>query len=308
MKKFIGSVLATTLILGGCSTMENESKKDTKTETKSVPEEMEASKYVGQGFQPLAEKDAIEFAKKHKDKIAKRGEQFFMDNFGLKVKATNVVGSGKGVEVFVHCDDHDIVFNASIPFDKSIIDSDSSIKSEDKGDDMSTLVGTVLSGFEYRAQKEKYDNLYKFFKDNEEKYQYTGFTKEAINKTQNSGYENEYFYITTIPYNLTEYRDYFEPLLNRSNSEFSKEMSNVKKQLKDKSKVSLTTTLFSKKKNYTKKNNSENVIEMAEEIKKEKDIPNEIDLSIQFSDNRINTIKPNYSSKDNSEYGVFDNE
>ncbi|HDA0864952.1 TPA: DUF1672 domain-containing protein, partial [Staphylococcus aureus] len=291
-----------------CSAMENESKKDTKTETKSVPEEMEASKYVGQGFQPPAEKDAIEFAKKHKDKIAKRGEQFFMDNFGLKVKATNVVGSGKGVEVFVHCDDHDIVFNASIPFDKSIIDSDSSIKSEDKGDDMSTLVGTVLSGFEYRAQKEKYDNLYKFFKDNEEKYQYTGFTKEAINKTQNSGYENEYFYITTIPYNLTEYRDYFEPLLNRSNSEFSKEMSNVKKQLKDKSKVSLTTTLFSKKKNYTKKNNSENVIEMAEEIKKEKDIPNEIDLSIQFSDNRINTIKPNYSSKDNSEYGVFDNE
>ncbi|HAR5002278.1 TPA: DUF1672 domain-containing protein [Staphylococcus aureus] len=301
-------ILIATLLLSGCSAMESESKKDTKTETKSVSEEMEASKYVGQGFQPPAEKDAIEFAKKYKDKIAKRGEQFFMDNFGLKVKATNVVGSGDGVEVFVHCDDHDIVFNASIPFDKSIIDSDSSIKSEDKGDDMSTLVGTVLSGFEYRAQKEKYDNLYKFFKDNEEKYQYTGFTKEAINKTQNSGYENEYFYITTIPYNLTEYRDYFEPLLNRSNSEFSKEMSNVKKQLKDKSKVSLTTTLFSKKKNYTKKNNSENVIEMAEEIKKEKDIPNEIDLSIQFSDNRINTIKPNYSSKDNSEYGVFDNE
>ncbi|AMV82540.1 DUF1672 domain-containing protein [Staphylococcus aureus] len=301
-------ILIATLLLSGCSAMESESKKDTKTETKSVSEEMEASKYVGQGFQPPAEKDAIEFAKKHKDKIAKRGEQFFMDNFGLKVKATNVVGSGDGVEVFVHCDDHDIVFNASIPFDKSIIDSDSSIKSEDKGDDMSTLVGTVLSGFEYRAQKEKYDNLYKFFKDNEEKYQYTGFTKEAINKTQNSGYENEYFYITTIPYNLTEYRDYFEPLLNRSNSEFSKEMSNVKKQLKDKSKVSLTTTLFSKKKNYTKKNNSENVIEMAEEIKKEKDIPNEIDLSIQFSDNRINTIKPNYSSIDNSEYGVFDNE
>ncbi|HCV2115249.1 TPA: DUF1672 domain-containing protein [Staphylococcus aureus] len=301
-------ILIATLLLSGCSAMESESKKDTKTETKSVSEEMEASKYVGQGFQPPAEKDAIEFAKKHRKEFEKVGEQFFKDNFGLKVKATNVVGKDDGVEVFVHCDDHDIVFNASIPFDKSIIDSDSSIKSEDKGDDMSTLVGTVLSGFEYRAQKEKYDNLYKFFKDNEEKYQYTGFTKEAINKTQNSGYENEYFYITTIPYNLTEYRDYFEPLLNRSNSEFSKEMSNVKKQLKDKSKVSLTTTLFSKKKNYTKKNNSENVIEMAEEIKKEKDIPNEIDLSIQFSDNRINTIKPNYSSKDNSEYGVFDNE
>ncbi|HDP2792603.1 TPA: DUF1672 family protein, partial [Staphylococcus aureus] len=110
-------ILIATILLSGCSTANNESN----NETKSVPEEMEASKYVGQGFQPPAEKDAIEFSKKHKDKIAKRGEQFFMDNFGLKVKATNVVGSGDGVEVFVHCDDHDIVFNASIPFDKSII-------------------------------------------------------------------------------------------------------------------------------------------------------------------------------------------
>ncbi|WP_078161133.1 DUF1672 family protein [Staphylococcus aureus] len=151
-------ILMATILLSGCSTTNNESNK----ETKSVPEEMEASKYVGQGFQPPAEKDAIEFAKKHKDKIAKRGEQFFMDNFGLKVKATNVIGSGDGVEVFVHCDDHDIVFNASIPFDKSIIDSDSSLRSKDKGDDMSTLVGAVLSGFEYRAQKEKYDKLYNF--------------------------------------------------------------------------------------------------------------------------------------------------
>ncbi|HDI0329611.1 TPA: DUF1672 family protein, partial [Staphylococcus aureus] len=117
-------ILIATILLSGCSTTNNESN----NETKSVPEEMEASKYVGQGFQPPVEKDAVEFAKKHKDKIAKRGEQFFMDNFGLKVKATNVVGSGDGVEVFVHCDDHDIVFNASIPFDKSIIDSDSSLR------------------------------------------------------------------------------------------------------------------------------------------------------------------------------------
>ena len=62
------------------------------------------------------------------------------------------------------------------------------------GDDMSMMVGTVLSGFEYRAQKEKYDNLYKFFKENEKKYQYTGFTKEAINKTQNVGYKMNILY------------------------------------------------------------------------------------------------------------------
>ncbi|CAC8081386.1 lipoprotein [Staphylococcus aureus] len=60
-------ILMATILLSGCSTTNNESNK----ETKSVPEEMDASKYVGQGFQPPAEKDAIEFAKKHKDKIAK---------------------------------------------------------------------------------------------------------------------------------------------------------------------------------------------------------------------------------------------
>ncbi|WP_256062026.1 DUF1672 family protein, partial [Staphylococcus aureus] len=129
-----------------------------------------------------------------------------------KVKATNVLGSGDGLELFLHCDDHDIVFNAIIPFYKSIIDSNSSLRSEDKGYDMITLVGTVLSCFEYRAQKENYDNLYKFFKDNEKKYQHTGFTKKAMNQTHNSGYENEYFYIVENIPTLQEYRKYYEPL------------------------------------------------------------------------------------------------
>ncbi|MCO6061139.1 DUF1672 domain-containing protein, partial [Pseudomonas sp. MOB-449] len=124
-------ILIATLLLSGCSTTNNESNK----ETKSVPEEMEASKYVGQGFQPPAEKDVVEFAKKHKDKIAKRGEQFFMDNFGLKVKATNVVGKDDGVEVYVHCEDHGIVFNASLPLYKDDIKQKGSMRSNDNGDD-----------------------------------------------------------------------------------------------------------------------------------------------------------------------------
>ncbi|HDB7926533.1 TPA: DUF1672 domain-containing protein [Staphylococcus aureus] len=295
MKKFIGSVLAMTLILGGCSTMENESSKDTNTETKSVPEEMEASKYVGQGFQPPAEKDAIEFAKKHKDKIAKRGEQFFMDNFGLKVKATNVVGSGDGVEVYVHCDDHDIVFNASIPFDKSIIDSDSSLRSEDKGDDMSTLVGTVLSGFEYRAQKEKYDNLYKFFKDNEEKYQYTGFTKEAINKTQNSGYENEYFYIVANIPTLQEYRKYYEPLIKKNNLDFKKGMKDARRGVGYKAEIELYTTLFSKSRNFSKDKKLDDAIDLSESVKKLNLNLENTKIFLQLTKSTINTKQVNYS-------------
>ncbi|HCY5901668.1 TPA: DUF1672 domain-containing protein [Staphylococcus aureus] len=284
-------ILIATILLSGCSTTNNESN----NETKSVPEEMEASKYVGQGFQPPAEKDAVEFAKKHKDKIAKRGEQFFMDNFGLKVKATNVVGSGDGVEVFVHCDDHDIVFNASIPFDKSIIDSDSSLRSEDKGDDMSTLVGTVLNGFEYRAQKEKYDNLYKFFKENEKKYQYTGFTKEAINKTQNSGYENEYFYIVANIPTLQEYRKYYEPLIKKNNLNFKKGMKQARKGVGYKAAIEVHTTLFSRSSNFSKDKKLDDVIDLSESTKKLHLNFENTKIFLQLAKSTISTNRVNYS-------------
>ncbi|WP_103186312.1 DUF1672 domain-containing protein [Staphylococcus aureus] len=304
MKKFIGSVLATTLILGGCSTMENESKKDTKTETKSVPEEMEASKYVGQGFQPPAEKNAIEFAKKHRKEFEKVGEQFFKDNFGLKVKATNVVGKDDGVEVYVHCEDHSIVFNASLPLYKDAIHQKGSMRSNDNGDDMSMMVGTVLSGFEYRAQKEKYDNLYKFFKENEKKYQYTGFTKEAINKTQNVGYKNEYFYITYSSRSLKEYRKYYEPLIRKNDKEFKEGMERARKEVNYAANTDAVATLFSTKKNFTKDNTVDDVIELSDKLYNLKNKPDKSTITIQIGKPTINTKKAFYDDNRPIEYGV----
>ncbi|CAC8578270.1 DUF1672 domain-containing protein [Staphylococcus aureus] len=304
MKKFIGSVLATTLILGGCSTMENESKKDTKTETKSVPEEMEASKYVGQGFQPPAEKNAIEFAKKHRKEFEKVGEQFFKDNFGLKVKATNVVGKDDGVEVYVHCEDHGIVFNASLPLYKDAIHQKGSMRSNDNGDDMSMMVGTVLSGFEYRAQKEKYDNLYKFFKENEKKYQYTGFTKEAINKTQNVGYKNEYFYITYSSRSLKEYRKYYEPLIRKNDKEFKEGMERARKEVNYAANTDAVATLFSTKKNFIKDNTVDDVIELSDKLYNLKNKPDKSTITIQIGKPTINTKKAFYDDNRPIEYGV----
>ncbi|HDA5129002.1 TPA: DUF1672 domain-containing protein [Staphylococcus aureus] len=291
-------ILTATLLLSGCSAMNNESKKDTNTETnteiKSVPEEMEASKYVGQGFQPPAEKDAIEFAKKQSKEFEKVGEQFFKDNFGLKVKATNVVGKDDGVEVYVHCEDHGIVFNASLPLYKDAIHQKGSMRSNDNADDMSMMVGTVLSGFEYRAQKEKYDNLYKFFKENEEKYQYTGFTNEAINKTQNVGYQNEYFYITYLSRNLKEYRKYYEPLIHKNDKEFKEGMQRARKELNYTANTDAVSTLFSTKKNFTKDNTVDDVIELSNKLKDKPNMPQKSQVTIQLGKPSINTKKPFY--------------
>ncbi|HDH4337440.1 TPA: DUF1672 domain-containing protein [Staphylococcus aureus] len=278
--------------------MENESKKDTNTETKSVPEEMEASKYVGQGFQPPAEKDAIEFAKKHRKEFEKVGEQFFKDNFGLKVKATNVVGKDDGVEVYVHCEDHGIVFNASLPLYKDAIHQKGSMRSNDNGDDMSMMVGTVLSGFEYRAQKEKYDNLYKFFKENEKKYQYTGFTKEAINKTQNSGYENEYFYIVANIPTLQEYRKYYEPLIKKNNLNFKKGMKQARKGVGYKAAIEVHTTLFSRSSNFSKDKKLDDVLDLSESTKKLHLNFENTKIFLQLAKSTISTNRINYSDNE----------
>ncbi|HCY1477808.1 TPA: DUF1672 domain-containing protein [Staphylococcus aureus] len=293
-------ILIATLLLSGCSTTNNESN----NETKSVPEEMEASKYVGQGFQPPAEKDAIEFAKKHRKEFEKVGEQFFKDNFGLKVKATNVVGKDDGIEVYVHCDDHGIVFNASLPLYKDAIHQKGSMRSNDNGDDMSMVVGTVLSGFEYRAQKEKYDNLYKFFKENEKKYQYTGFTKEAINKTQNVGYKNEYFYITYSSRSLKEYRKYYEPLIQKNDKEFKEGMERARKEVNYAADTDAVATLFSTKKNFTNDNTEDDVIELSDKLYNLKNKPDKSTITIQIGKPTINAKKAFYDDNRPIEYGV----
>ena len=124
----------------------------------------------------------------------------------------------------MHCDDHDIVFNASIPFDKESIHEKGSMRSHDNSDDMSNMVGTVLSGFEYRAQKR---NMITFTSSLTiiKKYQYTGFTKEAINKTQNTGYQNEYYYLVGDIPTLKEYRKYYEPLINKNEKILNKALN-----------------------------------------------------------------------------------
>lgn len=269
MRKLISTIIVSTLLIGGCSTVHKEAKHS----SQSIPEEVPASQYKGQGFQPVAEKSAIAHAKKHREEYEKLGEQFFKDNFSLNVKATNVVGSGDGVEVYVHCDDHDIVFNASILFDKEAIHEEGSMRSNDNGDTMSDMVGTVLSGFEYRANKEKMDNLEKYLKDKEDKYHYTGFTDEAITKTQNIGYQNNYFYITTSSTKLRDYRKHFEPLIKESNDDFRKHMKQLKSKKDTYINTEITTTLFSTLDEYDEKIIRKNSISMAKEIRKEPSIP-----------------------------------
>ncbi|UXR45084.1 DUF1672 domain-containing protein [Staphylococcus simulans] len=78
-----------------------------------------------------------------------------------------MVGSGKGAEVFVHCNDHDIVFNSSIVIATDSLGYKGSACAKGESDDLSTQIGKVVSGFDYKANKKEYDELYQYFKDNQ---------------------------------------------------------------------------------------------------------------------------------------------
>ncbi|MEZ2017293.1 DUF1672 family protein, partial [Staphylococcus aureus] len=68
------------------------------------------------------------------------------------------------------------------------------------------------------------------------------------------------------------------------------------------------TTLFSTKDNYTKDNTIDEMIDFSEVLKKKKNIPHDLNVSLQITDKYINSARPSYSKKDSIEVGVFNHE
>ncbi|HDG2431289.1 TPA: DUF1672 family protein, partial [Staphylococcus aureus] len=157
-------------------------------------------------------------------------------------------------------------------------------------------------------QKEKYDNLYKFFKENEKKYQYTGFTKEAINKTQNVGYQNEYFYITYLSRNLKEYRKYYEPLIHKNDKEFKEGMQKARKKLNYTANTNTVATLFSTNDERNRKEKINNVIDLSEKIERTKDMPIKNTITTQLGNKLIGTKKARFDDKKVVSFGAFEDE
>ena len=56
MKKICSTIIISTLLLGGCHNLNN-------SFTNKVPDTMPVNEYKGQGFQPPADKKAIELVK-----------------------------------------------------------------------------------------------------------------------------------------------------------------------------------------------------------------------------------------------------
>ncbi|MCY1620904.1 DUF1672 family protein [Staphylococcus pettenkoferi] len=295
-KQLLIALLISSIFLNGC---------EKKKQENSVPNFMPAQKYKGQGFGEDGDKELKELIKKHRKEYEHRGEQFYRDNFHLNVKATNVIAEHDVITVFVHCNDRDICFNASISLGKNSYKEHSSMRSYDDGDAMSDIVSPVIAGFEYRFQKEKYDNLYHFLDKNKNKYQYTGYTKEAVLKTRSIGYQNEYFYIPGHPITISQYNQYFEPLLNLDKKSYKEQFKQSKKAIHNLAKNDLITTLYSTRKNYTRKNNHSTALKMVNELESKKSsLPKNTDISLEFHSNKLQPKSPKWGNQYTTSYDI----
>ena len=71
MRKLISTIIVSTLLIGGCSTVHKEAKHS----SQSIPEEVPASQYKGQGFQPVAEK-CYRTLRKHREEYENLANNF----------------------------------------------------------------------------------------------------------------------------------------------------------------------------------------------------------------------------------------
>ncbi|HGZ8805988.1 TPA: DUF1672 family protein, partial [Staphylococcus aureus] len=110
----------------------------------------------------------------------------------------------------------------------------------------------------------------------------------AINKTQNNGYENEYFYIVANIPTLQEYRKYYEPLIKKNNLNFKKGMKEARKGVGYKAEIEVHTTLFSKSSNFSKDKKLDDVIDLSENTK----------IFLQLAKSTISTNRVNYSDNE----------
>ncbi|MCY1569704.1 DUF1672 family protein [Staphylococcus pettenkoferi] len=273
-----------------------------------VPDRMPAQEYKGQGYKddPHVDRKSIHFAKKHRKSFEKSAIRFFKDNFSLNVKVTKFAPIKDGAIVYIHCDDHDIQFNASLSLAQDDIDEDKSMKVNEDGDNIANMLEHVLTGFEYRAHKKQYDHLYNYLNKNKDKYHYTGYTKEAIVNTQADGYANEYFYICYTPEQLSTYKKYYEPLIKMNQKDFEEGMKRARKATHYEAKPEVVTTLFSTKKESSEKYNFKMATQIAKSIEKNNtNMPTTSSIDVMYTGNQIRTQKPYWGGQNSSSYQIF---
>ncbi|MDN6232813.1 MAG: DUF1672 domain-containing protein [Staphylococcus simulans] len=132
-----------------------------------------------------------------------------------------------------------------------------------------------------------------------------------MNKTQESGYQNEFFWISGYPIDLAQYDKYYKPLIQMNQKEFSKKYHQARYNATGGvTKTHLITTFFDKKEAFSKNKEGYKLPEIAEDIKRNNLGPfkNIIDIKLTYTNNKITTYDGTSDGNNEMSYGVYDEE
>jgi hypothetical protein len=200
-KKLIISSMGLSLMLGGCSDMNNAGiEKETEKQTAAQQEQQTENVYVsvqdykGEGYELDNGEKTDKIAESYRKEIDEAVKAFFQNTYKTEVKVHNVVGAADGATVFVESvgEPHFYTF-AIVPIDieeeKVLIDK---VWSQEGQVEDAIMTGLFAMIFDKEiAILDQY--MDKIVSEN----QVTGFTEEALQNVRAGGFSTPYYYINT---------------------------------------------------------------------------------------------------------------
>ncbi|QAA21958.1 hypothetical protein C0674_04620 [Sporolactobacillus terrae] len=195
--KLVIPTLILSILLGGCSTLENDHQgtSSTKKEQEKHYENnfISVQKYTGQGYSLDGGEENDKIAEAHRAEVVKAAEQFFLKKYKTKVKVHNLVGNRDGVTVFVESvgEPHFYTY-AVVPIEQDKIVGSETFSQEDQ------VEGAIRSGIYAMIYANEIHNLDDYLKQITSKYPVVGKTSAAVANVGGNDYSTPYYYITIL--------------------------------------------------------------------------------------------------------------
>lgn len=193
--KLVIPALILSLLLGGCSTLDNDHQ-DASSTKKQQEKQYEnnfisVQKYTGQGYSLDGGEENDKIAEAHRDEVIKAAEKFFLSKYKTKVKVHNLVGNRDGVTVFVESigELHFYTY-AVVPIKNEKILVNQVWSQKEEVDD---AIRTGIYALVYDQQFKSLDN---YIQRLVLKYPIIGLKQEAIENVGGNGYSTPYYYVS----------------------------------------------------------------------------------------------------------------
>jgi Protein of unknown function (DUF1672). len=196
--KLVISTLILSLLLGGCSILENDHQANSaakKEQEKQLGSQfMSVQKYTGQGYSLSGGEENDKIAEAHRTEVVKAAEQFFLKKYKTKVKVHNLVGNRDGVTVFVESigEPHFHTF-AVVP-----ISNNKDIMGDEVFSQEGQVEDAIRSGIYAMAYSNEIQKLNNYLDGVIQKYPIVGKSQKEIENVGIGGYSSPYYYITAL--------------------------------------------------------------------------------------------------------------